>query len=101
MSVIDKIDEFLSEAWDDPKFGAGKWVVQRRGSDNEWGMLVAQMKNGAWSVISKSDETVGGNAKKGSTKGWYPAPELVDEKEVPQKIKDKILKKAKQLNVKV
>jgi hypothetical protein len=90
------IEKYLGEA---VSFEVGKWIVQRRTDDNEWALIVGQLKNKSWKVVSKSDERVGGNAASKTTSGWYPAPELVDEKEVPSKIKEKILKKAKQLGV--
>ena len=95
--ITDKINSLLNES----SFQKGQWIVQSRTDENEYGLLIDQLKNGGWSVISKSDERVGGQAKKGSTKGWYPVPEVIDVKQVPPKIKDKILQKAKQLGITV
>lgn len=95
MSIIDKIEKYLNES----TWKKGQWIVQNRKDENEYGILIDQLKNGSWSVITKSDYSVGGNATKKSTSGWYPTPKLIDEKDVPSKIKEKILKKAKQLGV--
>lgn len=95
MDITAKIDGILNES----SWKKGQWIVQHRNDNNEYGILIDQLKNGSWSVVSKSDETVGGKATKKTTKGWYPAPEVIDVNKVPPKIKEKVLKKMKELGV--
>jgi hypothetical protein len=96
MDITNKIDILLNE---NSGWQKGMWIVQRRSDANTYGILVDQLKNKAWSVVSKSDERAGGKATKGSTKGWYPPPEVVDAKDVPPKIKEKVKQKLKQLGI--
>ena len=97
MNITEKIDMLLNEA----QWKVGQWVVQHRTDENDYGLLIDQLKNGSWSWIHKSDERVGGKAVKGSTKGAFPALELIDVSKVPPKIKEKVLQKAKQLGIQV
>ena len=72
------------------KFNIGDWLHQQTGQNMEtFAVVTEQLKNGGYKVISIN--TVFNKAKKQSTKNWYPEPTLIDEKNVPEKLKAKII----------
>jgi hypothetical protein len=71
------------------QFEIGSWIVQNRSNEDEYGLVVGIFKNGSARAIVSS----GTAAKLASTKGWYPVPRQIEEKDVPKKIRDKIFKK--------
>jgi len=68
------------------------WLVQRRNDGTVYALVIGKLKNGAMKVIAIDDDRkVAANR---STSGWFPAPSSIDEAEVPEKLKAKVLKKA-------
>lgn len=93
MNITEKIDNYLNES----TFKAGDWISQARKGVIEYAILIEPLKNKAWSVVSiDSDRKV---ASKKSTKGWYPAPKAINSKDVPAKLKDKVMKKLQSLGI--
>lgn len=80
-------------------WSAGKWVVQKHPDFNIYMLLVSQLKNGGWSAITISDDRP--VAAKKSIKNAYPTPSLIDEKDIPPKLKAKVEKKMNQLGIKL
>ena len=81
-------------------FEPGKWIFQQTGSDiKTYAILINELKNGSWAVVAINDSYK--KPAKTSIKGWYPAPSLIDEKDVPEKLKNKVLKKVQSLNLKL
>lgn len=92
MNVLNKIDKYINEQ---DKWKASNWIVQRRSDSFTYAILLKPLKNKSWSVVSiDNDREV---AKKTSTKNWYPAPKIIDVIDVPEKLKQKVQKKLKQL----
>jgi len=90
-----KFEKYLTEA---SEWKRGSWIVQRRSSDNEYAILVDQLKGDNWSVVSIDDDRM--VAAKKTTKGWYPVPQVLkDKSEIPQKLLNKVQKKLDQLGI--
>lgn len=72
------------------KFNVGDWLHQQTGKGMEtFAVVTGQLKNGGYKAISIN--TVFTKAKKQSTRDWYPEPTLIDEKDIPEKLKAKII----------
>ncbi len=94
MDITEKIDGILNES----SWQSGMWVVQRRSGENEYAILVDQLKGGAWKGVSIDDDRMVA-AKKSLANAYPPFEELKDKKEIPQKLLNKIQKKLNQLKI--
>ena len=68
----------------------GDYIIQKRRDDETYALILDQLKNKAWKVIAY--DTCFNRAHSGSTKGWWPAPEVIAKAEVPEKAIAKIEK---------
>jgi len=62
-----------------------------------YAILTKKLINGGWDAVYIDDDRK--IAKKGSTKNWNPKPTIYKSSNVPPKLKEKIKKKLKQLNI--
>ena len=74
-------------------FKVGQWIVQKRSNASEYAVIIGELKNKGWSVISIDDDRM--KPAKKSTKYWDPAPTVISEKDVPEKIKKKMFAELK------
>jgi|AntAceMinimDraft_10_1070366.scaffolds.fasta_scaffold295249_1 hypothetical protein len=79
------------------KWEVGAWIKQNKSESTEYAILINQLKNKNWSVISIDDDRMKPAQK--STKGWYPAPVIIASKDVPVKIKKKMIAELKKRGI--
>jgi len=78
------------------KLKKNDWIKQTGNNFENYAIIIDILKNKSFKVISCLVDDYGiSNAKINSTKGWHPTPKLINEIEVPQKVKEKIMKKMK------
>jgi len=85
-----RLQNYINEA----SLKVGDYIVQKQSDYNIYALIIGQLKNGAFKVISKSEGTPG-PAKIGSTKGWYPAPTKVGKMKIDGDTLSRIHKKRK------
>jgi hypothetical protein len=87
-----RFEQFLNES---SRFEVGDFILQKTDSHEIYAKVIEKLKNGGCKVVSFTSEggSITGKAKMDSTKGWYPTPVSIKEKDIPPKILDKINKK--------
>ena len=90
--LIEEIETMFEE-----KIDVGSWIVQKRSDANNYAYVIEENKGGGWKVCMCDDDRKVPAIS--STKGWYPAPQLISKDQVDKKCLDKILSHMKKKNI--
>ena len=90
--IEEKIEKYLNEA---QQFDVGDFIKQEGSDFVTYAQIVAKQKKGyKVAAFTSFDGSTAGKAVFKSTGGWYPAPRMIDPKQIPDKILKKIVKKS-------